>query len=298
MMKGCYPMLNLELLEELVAFQEFGTLSATAEHLMLTQPTVTRGMKKLEQELGVTLFDRSKSNRIVLNDTGVLAANEAKKLLQAENDFTEKILNYDRLKHEITVASLAPGPLMLLEAIKDKLNSKLSINHSLLKSDKIVADLTTFKEKIIFTDQELETDEVESMYLGKEYLAVEIDQFNPLAAKKKVSFKDLAGLSFIVVADIGPWRKIVEDNIPEAKFLYQDDLDALSELSKYSNFPFFYTNLTQASSVNTDRFDNGNRVHLTIDDPNNELEIYGTYLKSNRKLIQPLLKEISKNWPK
>lgn len=83
MMKGCYPMLNLELLEELVAFQEFGTLSATAEHLMLTQPTVTRGMKKLEQELGVTLFDRSKSNRIVLNDTGVLAANEAKKLLQA-----------------------------------------------------------------------------------------------------------------------------------------------------------------------------------------------------------------------
>ncbi len=36
MMKGCYPMLNLELLEELVAFQEFGTLSATAEHLMLT----------------------------------------------------------------------------------------------------------------------------------------------------------------------------------------------------------------------------------------------------------------------
>lgn len=47
-------------------------------------------MKKLEQELGVTLFDRSKSNRIVLNDTGVLAANEARNTLQAENDFTEK----------------------------------------------------------------------------------------------------------------------------------------------------------------------------------------------------------------
>lgn len=77
-------MIDLELLEELVAFQKYGTLSAAAEHLMITQPTVTRKMKKLEQELGVTLFNREVSNRITLNDTGVLAANEAKKLLAAE----------------------------------------------------------------------------------------------------------------------------------------------------------------------------------------------------------------------
>ncbi|WP_274621384.1 hypothetical protein [Pediococcus pentosaceus] len=36
--------MNLDLLKELVAFQRYGTLSSTAEHLMITQPTVTRGM--------------------------------------------------------------------------------------------------------------------------------------------------------------------------------------------------------------------------------------------------------------
>ena len=89
-------MVDLELLRELVAFQEYGTLSAAAEHLMITQPTVTRKMKKLEQELGVTLFDRQFRNHIALNDTGVLAANETRKVLDAEENFTETVLNYDR----------------------------------------------------------------------------------------------------------------------------------------------------------------------------------------------------------
>lgn len=77
---------------------------------MMTQPTVTRGMKRLEQSLGVTLFDRQVSNRIKLNATGLLAAKEAKKLLKAQSDFTDKILNYDRLRNEIAVASVALDP--------------------------------------------------------------------------------------------------------------------------------------------------------------------------------------------
>lgn len=110
-------MIDLELLEELVAFQKYGTLSATAEHLMITQPSVTRGMKRLEQELGVELFNRQ-VNRITLNETGELAASEAKKLLQAENDFTEKILNFSKMQNYINIGSVAPGPLLLTEAKK------------------------------------------------------------------------------------------------------------------------------------------------------------------------------------
>ncbi|MCY7178455.1 hypothetical protein BA718_03570 [Streptococcus gallolyticus subsp. gallolyticus] len=60
-------MIDDYLLEALVAFAKYGTLSATAEHLMVTQPTVTRGMQKLEDELGVTLFKRTRSNFIQTN---------------------------------------------------------------------------------------------------------------------------------------------------------------------------------------------------------------------------------------
>ena len=42
------------------------------EQLLINQPTVTRSMRKLEEELEVVLFDR-KPNKIELTETGILA---------------------------------------------------------------------------------------------------------------------------------------------------------------------------------------------------------------------------------
>lgn len=290
--------LNLELLEELVAFQTYGTLSATAEHLMITQPSVTRGMHKLEDDLGVTLFDRRVSNHITLNDTGRLAATEAQKLLSASTAFTDKILNYDESKHTIRVASVAPGPTRFVAEIQDQLAANLTLNHQSITPDQVATSLRTFKERLIFTNTELMTDDLESRYLGKEFIGLGIDKFNPLAQRQSVSFNDLAGMNFLVVQDIGPWRNIVEDYIPDASFLYQADLTAMSKISRYSNFPFFFSNLTQATSDNVNRFDQATRNMLKIDDPHNQIDFYGTYLKSERHHLQPILEQIGQLWPK
>lgn len=55
-------MLELFQLEQLVAFADSGTLSKPAEHLHISQPTLTRAMQKLEDEFGVPLFQRSKTS--------------------------------------------------------------------------------------------------------------------------------------------------------------------------------------------------------------------------------------------
>lgn len=44
------------LLEQLLAFKESKTLTEAADRLHLTQPTLTRSMKKLEDVFGVPLF--------------------------------------------------------------------------------------------------------------------------------------------------------------------------------------------------------------------------------------------------
>lgn len=291
-------MIDFELLEELVAFAKYGTLSATAAHLMITQPSVTRGMKKLEQELGVQLFDRSQSNRIVLNDTGKIAVKEAKKLLAAKEDFVEKILNYDHAKRKIIVESVAPGPLYFLIQVQNEIQTPLQVSQQYIKLENVARDLENYKAQLIFTNEEIDTDEIESMYLGVEHLDLGINQESPLAQREKVNFADLAGLQFLVVQDIGLWRQIIEDNIPHAQFLYQKDLDAVSALSKYSNLPFFYTNLTEASSTTFDRFENGKHTQLRIEDSHADVEFYGAYLKSNRKIMQPILRKMIDKWPK
>ncbi|GBG04352.1 LysR family transcriptional regulator [Lactobacillus rodentium] len=291
-------MINPELLEELVSFKKYGTLSATAEHLLITQPSVTRGMKKLEQELGVTLFNRS-ANKIELTATGNLAAQEAEKLLKSQEVFIEKVINFDKSQQSIKLGSVAPGPLLFIQSEYDqnKFEQKLTFNHQLVTPEDVTSDLLTYKEQIVFSHQEIQTKEIESLYLGSEQLSVRIDKFNPLSQQKSVSFADLAGVSFLVAQDIGPWKNICETYIPKAKFLYQDDLNSLDELTRYSNFPVFRSNLTR---LDQNRNENDNRKEVQISDEHNFLPIYASYLKykENKARIKPFLQKLIKIWPK
>lgn len=62
-------MFELYELRQLITFAETGTLSKAAEILHLSQPALSRNMKKLEEDLGLTLFERTK-NKLSLNKNG------------------------------------------------------------------------------------------------------------------------------------------------------------------------------------------------------------------------------------
>lgn len=84
-----------------------GTLSGVAEILHLSQPALSRNMKKLEDELGVILFDRKK-NKLELNKTGEYVLKLAKELLEGTDSFAAK----PEILTEGTVLSpLASAPL-------------------------------------------------------------------------------------------------------------------------------------------------------------------------------------------
>ena len=112
--------MNRQLLEQLIAFEQYGTLAEVAEHLLITQPTVTRGMRKLEEELEVVLFDR-KPNKIELTETGLLAVQEAKKLLQAEDDLVQKIQQFSSKNSMLKIASTEPGPRLFLQRFSEEI---------------------------------------------------------------------------------------------------------------------------------------------------------------------------------
>ena len=72
--------MNLTNLEHLVAIAKNKTISKAAEELLISQPGLTKSMQRLEEDLGLSLFNRKK-NKIELNDNGLLAVEFAKKLL-------------------------------------------------------------------------------------------------------------------------------------------------------------------------------------------------------------------------
>ena len=113
-------MIDTYLLEQLCAVSDCGTLSAASEKLHLTQPSLTRSMQKLEDLLGVKLFDRAK-NRVHLNENGRLAAECAKHILMEEQDMISRVRALDRSSRTLAVGMISPGPMMELSPLLSSL---------------------------------------------------------------------------------------------------------------------------------------------------------------------------------
>lgn len=288
-------MIENYLLEELVTFKKYGTLAATAEHLMITQPTVTRGMQKLEDELAVQIFDRQ-PNKISLTKAGELAAKEAQKVVDQNNHLIETVQKYDYNHKNIRVGAVAPGPLILLRHLKQSklAQEKIDINDTLLNSEDVTKELLNHNYSFILTDQEIMTDDIESRFIGTEELSVNLNKFTLLANKKSVSFQDLKGLSFIVISDIGIWKDITEKQIPNAKFLYQDQQEAFREITKYSDFPYFTTNISKIDRKL--EMEGHDQVNVPISDEDAKVGFYASYLKNQKKNINSILQIMNEAW--
>lgn len=287
-------MIDNYLLEYLVTFTKAQTLAKTAAALNVTQPTVTRGMQRLEEEFGVKLFDRQ-PNCITLTPTGKLAAKLAEQLLQDNRTLVTTVRNHDQTNRVIKIACSAPGPRFIAERLRDQSASSIQVEPQLLPPDQLLDRLRNRQFSMIISNHEVQTDQVESIFLGQEHLFVNLDQFMYLANQRSVTFQELRGISFVVLSDIGPWKQVVQDQIPDAKFLYQTDYDALRELTRYTNFPFFTTNITDEHGP--EDYHIGDRVTLPITDPTATMTFYASYLKDQRDQLQPLIKDFTANWP-
>ncbi|WP_261809839.1 LysR family transcriptional regulator [Levilactobacillus humaensis] len=289
-------MLDNYLLEELATFAATGTLAETAAKLNVTQPTVTRGMQKLEDDLGVQLFIRQ-PNRITLTATGELAAKEAQQLITANHAAVERIRHFDQSQRSLRLAATIPGPLIFLNTLTEKLPTTVTLEHNLLPTAAPELILNNDYD-LVFTTSPLKNPAITTQLIGVEKLAVALNRFMIQANQPTVSFDDLAGLSFVVASDIGIWRDIIQDRIPHAKFFYQEQRAALTEITKYSDFPYFTSNLGGTDGqLPVPASDDDNRVLRPISDTSAQQPIYAAYLRVNASRVRPILTTLKAHWP-
>src|SRR5690242_3983992 len=80
LMSGTSPDIGSRQLEAVLALAEYGSFVAAAARLRLSQPALTRMVKRLEAELGVRLFDRS-TRRVEITAAGRAFAAVAERML-------------------------------------------------------------------------------------------------------------------------------------------------------------------------------------------------------------------------
>ena len=256
-------------LRQLLVFHEYGTLSAAAEHLNVTEPSLSRTMRKLEEELGVQLFERSK-NRIVLNQAGLHAVDHAKQILSKVKEMTLYIHAFDRSLHTLNIGSCTLGALMELRPVAAGLYPTLDIASSVAREELLTRGLQKGEYNVIVLPHSVEQQGLFCQRYRMDRIYLSVSRGHPLAARRSVSLSELDGQSFIAYKHEDLWTDIIRDRLPNARFFFQEDLDAIVSIALNSDIPTFASDilLENMEAYRTER------ANIPISDMESELTYY------------------------
>lgn len=227
------------LLEQFEAVARRGTLLAASEELHISQPSLSRSMKKLENELGVSLFHRENS-KITLNETGKVAADYAKRALDANRELTERVIQFDRSIRTVSLGSCAPFPINELVPLLQEHFPGKTLSTELQNSDEsLLKGLENHLYQLIILHEYPNDKKLFCQRYLDEQLYITLPKDHPLANKKSVSFSNLAGLRILMATGIGFWMTVTSEKLSSPDLLIQNSMDALNELIDASSLPFF-----------------------------------------------------------
>lgn len=272
-------MIEIYLLEQLVAFEEYGTLSRAAEELHITQPALSRSMRKLEDEFGVALFDRSKS-RIALNETGKTAVMYARRVLEADREMIERTVAFDRSRRTITLGSCASLPARtLLPELHERFRG-MAVTTEITTDERLLSGLRNHIYQLVILHERPKDSDQDIFWKSymDERLAVTFPADHPLASRDSVTFRDLSGLSILAHGGSGFWIDICRKNLKDAKLLIQDSMEMLSEIVDASTLPVFNSDRAVREHDNED-----GRVTVPIADKAAHITYYLAWLKGDEK---------------
>ena len=232
-------MIEIYLLEQFDAFARCGTLLKASEELHITQPTLSRSMKKLEDEFGVSLFHRENS-KLSLNETGKLAAEYARRALEANQEMIDRVVMFDRSLRTISLGSCAPFPVNeLMPTLQEQLPGKTLSSELLSSDEQLLKGLRSHLYQLVVLHENPEDKTLYCQRYLEEKLYITVPEDHPLAKKKSITFDDLKGFRILMTSAIGFWMGITLKHLSESELLIQTSTDALAELIEASNLPFF-----------------------------------------------------------
>jgi DNA-binding transcriptional LysR family regulator len=234
---------ELEQLYHLLAVAEYGTLSAAAEALHISQPSLTRSMQKLESEFGTPLFERTK-NKASLNEAGRLAVAEAGRVTAAAGEMRSRMQAYVRSLHTISVGSCAPAPMWALTPALSRIFPDRTIAAEMKAPEALLAGLRAGMYQIIVLDHLVEETGILCREYTKEQLYISLPSAHPLAKKAGLYLSELAGQTMLIYSDLGVWQRLHDEKMRDIHFIVQTERRAFADLISASVLPNFTTNLT------------------------------------------------------
>lgn len=200
-------------LETFVAIVREGSFSKAAKALFRTQPAVSQTIRRLEDDIGQPLFDRS-SRRGVLTDAGVVLLEHAERLL---NFRTQARAAVDDVRHlrsgQLVIVANELTCLYLLPLLHEfrRLHPAVRVSVRRAFGSRIPSDVRDYAADLgVVTYQPADAD-LESVVVYRDELAFVVPPGHRFARRKRVAIRDLGGESFVAHHVASPYRaRVIE----------------------------------------------------------------------------------------
>ena len=181
-------------LEYIVAVDTYRHFASAAEHCFVTQPTLSMQIQKMELELGVKIFDRSKQP-VVPTEIGQQLVEQAKRILSEKNMIDELVqIKKGILTGELKIGiipTLAPYLLPLFIQQFTSKHPQVRLIVSELTTEKIISGLKESRIDVGILVTPLNETGIKEHVLFYEELLVYVSKNNPVYNKTFVLPQDI-----------------------------------------------------------------------------------------------------------
>ena len=245
--------MNIQHMKYAVEVAKLGSLNKAAETLLIAQPNISRSIKELEADLGITIFQRS-AKGMILTPEGEEFIEYARDILHRIDKIEQSYRDgsHKKRKFSISVPRACYISPALVEFSKNIGDSDVEIYYKETNSKKTIKKLLENEYKLGIIRYSENYDRYYKTMLEEKGLAYELvaefsyvlimSRDNPLASKEKITYEDLS--SFIEIAHADPYvpslsmskvfREELPDNIGQRIFVFErgSQFDLLSENPK------------------------------------------------------------------
>ncbi len=250
--------MELEQLRQLNEIARCGTLQSAAERLHLSQSALSRSLRRLEDDLGQPLFDRTR-NSMQINAAGRMALERARLILAEERRLRDDFAALAKQERTIRVASVAPAPTWRLSSLVLEQYPTTIVEPDVTSEDEVEARLINGTCDLAIVARELRLPTISSTVFMHEDLYANVPAGHVLHDRESLTFAELDGLTFLVYGGIGFWHDIHQRMLPFAQFVTQPDRTIFLQQVRTSNLLTFTTNAPE----NTSRHESRRAIPIT-----------------------------------
>ncbi len=282
---------------ELVQLHYFKTvalcnnLSQAAEELHVSQPALSVAVKKLEEELGVQLFERRK-NKVLLNEAGRRALKLAETVLSAAAEM-KNAFNAENLL--LSLGFCDPGPMRFSVPLFQRDNPDINVTSEIFADENSLADLLlSRKYDAVISLQKSENPALKTIPFARETLMLSVPENHPWAQKKEICLHAEKDVELAVYCGSGAYVRQLKPLLDwladrHAVKIY-DDYFVFRQLLEQKPIATFTTRL-----VRQYRHDGDNRIIVPLTDSGITAVYWLSYLPGNTRKLRPLLDWLKKN---